>query len=69
MFECDVSKLNINMEGCSDIQDKKRYLSLNDKDRDNLIDSVIPKNTKNSTKQWMNAFSTYVKEKKDCKFS
>ena len=55
------------MESCSDQDATKRYLSLNDEDRNGLLDSAIPKNTKNATKHWMKVLNNYLKDKKDCK--
>ena len=43
---------------------EQRYLSLNDDDREGLLDSVVPKNTKNATKNWINVLNSYLKVKK-----
>ena len=51
------------MANCSDVPQPKRHLSLNDNQIDQLLDNAVPKNTKNSTKNWMNVFRGYVKTK------
>ena len=42
---------------------KKRFLSLNDEERNILLDSAIPKNTKNATNNWISTLNGYLKTK------
>ena len=51
------------MENSLDVHRKKRFLSLNDEERNILLDSAIPKNTKNATKNWISTLNGYLKTK------
>ena len=45
-------------------QQLDRHLSLNEEDRNKLLESAIPQNTKNATKHWVRVINGYLKEKK-----
>ena len=51
------------MENSLDVHRKKRFLSLNNEERNILLDSAIPKNTKNATKNWIRTLNGYLKTK------
>ena len=52
------------MESAAGTSNSKTYLSLNDTDRDGLLDKAIPKNTKDATKHWIKLLNDYLKSRK-----
>ena len=46
-----------------EVETSNRHLSLKDEDIEKLLDSAVPKNTKNATKHWINVLNGYLQNK------